>query len=253
MANKKRKRPHQRPRGPVDGTRPEKAAQPRGANVDRRERKQMAREARERARKHVARRDAIRRATVFLVVGAAAVGAFWAINRVASPGSLTEEVSALAADLGCTPVAVPADDPSRRHLEPGESGNYTDRPATSGAHDRSTLGTTVKVFEEPVREENAVHTLEHGGVILFYRNDGSVPQETTDAFARLARENRPVFTAPHANLEDGDGLAFTAWNTVMTCPGTIPANDATTIAQGFVDAFTCTSRAPESGTSDELC
>jgi hypothetical protein len=253
MANKKRKRHPQRPQ-PSDGVRQERPAQPHGANAERRERKQQAREARERARKQAARRAATRRAAVFLGVGALAFGAFWALNRAASPGALTDEVSALAQQLGCTPVDTPADDaPGGLHLEPGESANYTDRPATSGRHDPSTLGTQTKVFTDPVREEQAVHSMEHGGVLLYYRDDGSVSQETIDGLAGIARAERPVFVSPHANLADGDGLAYAAWNTLMTCPGDVPTDDAVTIANGFVDAFSCTSRAPEAGVSNELC
>lgn len=191
---------------------------------------------------------------VVLGVGALAFGGFWALTRAASPGSLTDEVSALAQGHGCTPVDTPADSaPGGQHLQPGESGNYTDRPATSGPHDPSTLGTDAKVFSEPVREERAVHSMEHGGVILYHRNDGSVPQETIDGLAAIAEEQRPVFASPHASLEEGDGLAFAAWNTLMTCPSAVPPSDAVTIANGFVEAFACTSRAPEAGVSDELC
>ena len=251
MANKKRKRPHPRPPRPAEETQPGRAG---GSNADRRERKQQARDARERARKHAARRAAVRRAVVFLVVGLVALGAFWALNRAASPGALTDEVAALAEQRGCSSVDTPADSaPGGQHLDPGESANYADSPATSGAHDPSTLGAETKVFDEPVREENAVHSLEHGGVVLYHRNDGSVPQETIDGLAGIANAERPVFSSPHASLEDGTGLAFTAWNTLMTCPSDVPAADAVTIADGFVEAFTCTSRAPEAGTSDELC
>jgi Protein of unknown function (DUF3105) len=253
MANKKRKRHPQRPQ-PAEGARSDRPAPPHGANAERRERKQQAREARERARKQAARRAATRRAAVFLGVGVLALAGVWALNRAASPGSLTDEVSALAQRLGCTPVDTPADEaPGGLHLDPGASANYADRPATSGEHDPSTLGTDTKVFEEPVREEQAVHSMEHGGVVLYYRNDGSVPQETIDGLAGIAQAERPVFVAPHANLEDGDGLAYAAWNTLMTCPGEVPSADAVTIANGFVDAFSCTSRAPEAGVSDELC
>ena len=252
MANKKRKRPHPRP--PTQGEGSQGPTPQSGASAERRERKQQAREARERARKQAARRAAMRRATVFLVVGVVALGAVYFLNRAASPGELTSEVATLASRLGCSEVDTPADDaPGGQHLDPGQSANYTDRPATSGPHDPSTLGTSTKVFDEPVREENAVHTMEHGGVLLYHRDDGSVPQPTIDALAGLARSERPVFAAPHANLEDGDGLAFTAWNTLMSCPADVPTEYAVTIAQGFVDAFACTSRAPEAGTSDELC
>jgi hypothetical protein len=95
--------------------------------------------------------------------------------------------------------------------------------------------------------------MEHGGVVLYYRNDGSVPQETVDSLTEIARQDRPVFLSPHANLEDGDGLAFTAWDTLMSCPADVPPDDAVTIAESFVEAFACTSRAPEASTSNELC
>jgi hypothetical protein len=251
---KKRKRSHQRPPGSGDDGQPQRPPQTGGANAERRERKQLAREARERARKQAARRDMTRRAVVFLAVGVVGIGAFWFLNRVASPGSLTEEVSTLATNAGCTEVDTPADEaPGGLHLDTGGSANYTDRPATSGFHDPSTLGTGTKVFDAPVREENAVHTMEHGGVLLYHRNDGSVPQETIDGLAGVARAERPVFSSPYAALEESDGLAFAAWNTLMTCPADVPSADAVTIARGFVDAFACTSRAPESGVSDELC
>jgi len=41
------------------------------------------------------------------------------------------------------------------------------------------------------------------------------------------------------------GFAVTAWNKLLTCPGTVTASQATTIAKGFMTAFECTSNAPE--------
>ena len=271
MANKKRKRPRNRPRAAAPsphGSRPDAApatersgparGEPSpargGANPARRERKEEARAARERARKQVARRNATRRAVVLIVISAVALGAFYLLNRAASPGSLTDEVAALAADVGCSDVTLPADHaPGGQHLAEDESANYTQRPATSGFHAPSTLGTEQKVFTEAVREENAVHTLEHGGVLLYYRTEGegAVGQDVIDRLAALAETKTAVFVSPHANLEEGDSLAFAAWNTLMTCPAGVSADDAATIAQGFSEAFECTSRAPEANISSE--
>ena len=45
------------------------------------------------------------------------------------------------------------------------------------------------------------------------------------------------------------GFAVTAWNKLLTCPGTVTASQATTIAKGFMTAFECTSNAPEATSS----
>jgi hypothetical protein len=43
-----------------------------------------------------------------------------------------------------------------------------------------------------------------------------------------------------------------AWNKLQTCPATTTASQAATIANGFIDAFLCTSNAPE-GNLGEGC
>jgi hypothetical protein len=255
MANKKRRRPRNRPSAGGAGPQAAQTAPSRGgANADRRERKQQAREARERARKQQARRRSVRRGVSLLAVGAIAFVAVLALNRAASPGSLSPEVQELASSLGCTEVRTPANNPpANQHLDPGQDANYTERPATSGFHDLSTLGTDTKVFDQPVREERAVHTLEHGGVLLYYRADGpgAVDQDVIEGLASIAEQRKAVFVAPYPDFEDGTSLAMTAWNTVMTCPGDVDGEDAVTIAEDFAQSFECTSRAPESGVSAE--
>jgi len=252
MANKKRK-PRQR-------THPQQAGATRqagadgGANAERRRRKQEAREARERARRQQARSRAVRRGVAFLTVSAVAIGAFYLLNRAASPGDLSPEVKQLAASVGCSEIRMPATNPpANQHLATGEDANYTERPATSGFHDLSTLGTEQKVFTEPVREEQAVHTLEHGGVMVYYRSEGvdAVPADVVERLAGATEGRKAAFVAPYADLEEGTSLAMVAWNTIMTCPGGVSADDASTIATSFVEAFECTSRAPESGVSAE--
>ena len=46
-------------------------------------------------------------------------------------------------------------------------------------------------------------------------------------------------------LPEGTSLALAAWNQLQTCPGTITADEATTVAEGFAAAFECTSVGPE--------
>ena len=52
------------------------------------------------------------------------------------------------------------------------------------------------------------------------------------------------------SLPDGTALAFTAWNKLLTCPAKITADQAATVAQGFIDSFACTNNAPEGKLGD---
>ena len=45
-------------------------------------------------------------------------------------------------------------------------------------------------------------------------------------------------------------LAFAAWNKLLTCPAKITADQAGTVAQGFIDSFACTNNAPEGKLGD---
>jgi hypothetical protein len=247
MASKKRKR---KPRRPTEGPGPQQSG---GANVARRERKDEARAAREAARRRQQQRATFRRAGVFALAGVVGIGVFLYLNRVAAPGSLSDEVLDTAAEAGCSELITPVDDaPGQLHLQPGQQPEYPSLPATSGYHDPAPLPGTPRVYDAPVAETQAVHTLEHGSVIAYYRapGDGGVSQEVVDALRPVANDNPASYLIPHAGLAEDTGFALTAWNKIMTCPGTVSAAQATTLMQGFVDAFACTSNAPEGNVGD---
>jgi hypothetical protein len=245
MAAKKRKR--RPPRTGGGGT----AAPPRGgANAARRERKDEARAARDAERRRQARRSTVRRGVLFATAGVVGIAVFFFLNRVAAPTALADEVVQTATSAGCSELRTPAADaPGGQHLSPGQDANYPELPATSGFHDPAPLPDDPRVSTEPVREEQAVHTLEHGSVIVYYRlpGDGGVSQHVVDALVPVANDNPATYLIPHAELPDGTGLALTAWNKLMTCPGTVTAQQAVTLAQGFVDSYACTRNAPEGG------
>jgi hypothetical protein len=202
----------------------------------------------------VARRGALRRFAALAVAGAVGVGAIWLMGRAASPQPLSAEAEAAAAEAGCdTEVRAPvADAPGNLHLEPGQSPNYTESPATSGWHANSPLPGQPRVLTEPADETLAVHSLEHGSVIAYYRppGDGGVAQDVIDRLGSLAERSPATYVIPYPNLPQGSGLAFTAWNKILTCPGSVSADQAETIAQGFVDSYACTSNAPEGNLGD---
>jgi hypothetical protein len=99
----------------------------------------------------------------------------------------------------------------------------------------------------------AVHTLEHGSVIMYYRptgDPGGLSQDVVAKLAPIAQDNKASYLIPYPDLPDGTALAFTAWNKLLTCPAKISPDQAATVAQGFIDSFACTSNAPEGKLGD---
>jgi hypothetical protein len=212
----------------------------------------MARRERERARKAVARRSAIRRAlTIAGVVTVLAVGAYL-IFSVSSPGSVSARALEVGAAAGCGDILTPAAEaPGGDHLGSGESAGYTEQPATSGPHDPSPLPSEPAVHTEPIREENAVHNLEHGYVILYYRADGpqALGEDVVARLARIAEGQDKVLVAPYPDLEEGTSFAITAWNKLWECPADVTAENAAIMANAFIEAYRGTSNAPEANSA----
>jgi hypothetical protein len=224
-----------------------------GANPDRRERKDEARRAREADRKRLARRSAFRRAIVFGSVGVVVFAGLAYFNRAAATKPLSAAAQAAADAASCSGVVTPASDaPGGLHLSSGQSYSYSEHPATSGYHDPSALPGQPRVYDQPVQETQAVHSLEHGSVIMDYRlpAENGVSQDVVNALAPVANGNHATYLIPYPDLPEGTSLAFTAWNKIVTCPATITAEQATTLAQGFIDSFACTRNAPEGKLGD---
>lgn len=263
MANRKKKR-QRRPSGPAttapkasveDAPEAKQAPSRGGANMARRERKEQARAAREAERKRAARHAAFRRAAVFSVVGLAAVGVLFWLQRAPHAGELPAQAKSAATAASCSQIVTPsADAPGGQHVDEGTPITYDQHPPTSGPH----YGTVVAsndpaVLTEPLDEPASVHFLEHAGVIAYYRADGdsALPQDVIDAVGTVATQQRNMLMAPYPSLPDGTALALTAWNKELTCPATVTAAQATTIANGFATALACTDNAPEGNKSPE--
>ncbi len=259
MANKNKKK-RQRARKRAGGassastSTPKSTSQQVGA-VERRERKEQARKAKEAERKRAARAASVRRAVIFSVVGLAAVGIFYWMQRASGPAPIPQAAVAAARDAGCTGVETPAGSaPGGQHLESGANFEYDQRPPTSGQHDPSSLDVDPKVYTVPVPETRAVHFLEHAGVIVYYRADGeaALPADVVDALTTTVESDASTNTlmAPYPDLPEGTSLALAAWNKLQTCPGSISAAQAQAVTSGFVGSLACSSNAPEPNASD---
>ena len=205
-------------------------------------RKRAARRQREEVRKHrPAAPSAIRRALQVGILSAVAVGAVWFFTRAQAPGRHPAERDprrrgGRRAERCRRPSrARPADSISPQ----GEPFTYDQHPATSGRHDPSPLPPDPHVYTAPVDETAAVHNLEHAYVLIYYRADGpeALPTDVVDGLATLAESEDKVIMAPHPSLDEGTSLALTAWNKLWECPAGVTADQARTIASGFIEAY----------------
>lgn len=112
---------------------------------------------------------------------------------------------------------------------------YARRPPTNGDH--APLWQNCGFYEKPVRDENAVHSLDHGAVWITYRTD--LPKAQLDILSRFARE-RYVLVSPYPGQRAP--VIATAWRNQLQLDS---ANDPR--LRQFVDQFRVTETAPLSG------
>ncbi len=245
MAKKrKRKRPYTPPaaKPSAAASASETKAPAKAAPPQRRQYKEEARRARERAIKSYRRRAAIRRVVTVVGIAALIAGIFWFLTRVGTP-ELSEETVAAAEAAGCSPMERQQDF-GGGHEQPYA---YEDVPATSGRHDPSPLD--AGVYESPQEEAKLVHSMEHAYAVMYYTAEepDATPEEVVGALTEAATDEEKVILAPYAGLPEGTSVAFAAWNYLMTCPSTIEPAQATTIANGWIEAFRGENHAPEPG------
>lgn len=70
-------------------------------------------------------------------------------------------------------------------------------------------------YDEPVVEEHAVHSLEHGAVWLTY--DPDLPASDVDALRRLADQHSYLLVSPFGGV---DGVVASAWGVQVQLDGT---------------------------------
>jgi hypothetical protein len=173
-----------------------------------------------------------------------------------APEPLSAAAAAAGRAAGCTNLDLApaiAGDVPRNHFPTGQSTAYPSQPPTAGNHALDPLPPTERILTTPPDEARAVHTLEHGSVILSYRapgDPGGLPQPVIDALEPVATGNPATYVAPSIELPEGTALSLRAWNVAIDCPASITVAQARTLAHGFVDALACTRNAPEPNNGD---
>ena len=111
---------------------------------------------------------------------------------------------------GCTLKTYPSQ--GRTHVPLSNKFKYNSFPPTSGPHYQQWV--LWGSYDEPVRQIQAVHNLEHGGVVIQYGS--KVPRSTVDELTSFYREDaNALLLAPLPAL--GNKIALTAWTHLATC------------------------------------
>jgi hypothetical protein len=115
-------------------------------------------------------------------------------------------------------------------------------PPAGGAHNPEWLN--CGIFEEPVRPENVIHSMEHGAVWIAYQPE--LPQGQVDVLRQLVRQEQSrrgeplIVLAPLPELETP--IVATAWRAQLKLE-----NAADERLQAFVDRFQRGPFTPEPG------
>ena len=244
MARKKRQGS---PRSSHGGASPGAGPETAGAVQDKRAHREEARRRKELIHRRIRRRRLVRRAVVVgALVGVVGVAGGYVFSRELESRRLNQAAGRLAAEAGCTDV-VDMLDLGRTHLPADQTTTYGQRPATSGLHALSPLRPDPHVYTDPVPETSAVHNLEHGYVLIYYRakGDAALPSQVVGPLADLANGATKVIMAPFLDLQQGTSLAFAAWNKLQQCPPTVNSEQAVSLAEAFIDRFASGGEAPE--------
>ncbi|CAA9474370.1 MAG: putative membrane protein [uncultured Rubrobacteraceae bacterium] len=87
---------------------------------------------------------------------------------------------------------------------------YDQTPPTGGEH--NPVWQNSGFYEDPVRDENAVHTLEHGAVWITYAPD--LPQDQKDQIRELVEGQTCMLASPHEDLPTP--VVASAWGKQLT-------------------------------------
>ncbi|QIN83882.1 DUF3105 domain-containing protein [Rubrobacter tropicus] len=98
--------------------------------------------------------------------------------------------------------------PANQHTD----GNvdYDQTPPTGGEH--NPVWQNEGFYDAPVRDENAVHTLEHGAVWITY--DPNLPQDQKDQIRELVEGQTCMLASPHPDLPAP--VVASAWGKQLT-------------------------------------
>jgi Protein of unknown function (DUF3105) len=94
------------------------------------------------------------------------------------------------------------------HVDTGETVEYVQSPPVGGPHDGTWQN--CGIYSDPIRNENAVHSLEHGAVWITY--DPELPQSDIETLQGMFDDNY-LLMSPYPDQKSP--VVLTAWNTQL--------------------------------------
>jgi hypothetical protein len=128
-------------------------------------------------------------------------------------------------------------------VDVGQAGQHTETPVDYGQSPPAGGGhhpvwQNAGFYEEPVRNETAVHTLEHGAVWITYQP--SLPQGQKDEIRRLVEGQTCMLASPYPGLDSP--IVASAWGKQLRLE-----DAGSPDLEGFVRAYRLGEQTPEAG------
>jgi hypothetical protein len=124
-------------------------------------------------------------------------------------------IPTVSANAACDDVEE-FDDQGYDHIRPGQPHPpYNSDPPTSGWHwaNPQEWG----VYSAPQVQEQIVHNLEHGGIVIQYNNLPAV--DLNRLLAYVANDPRHILVAPYPGLPGNRKIVWEAWTVSQFCAG----------------------------------
>lgn len=173
------------------------------------------------------RKERQRKIRIYTIVGAVVLAVVAAL------------VIAFLADRENVEGVVEFDDLSRDHTE--EPVEYEQSPPVGGAHSATPL--TCGVYPDPVTDENAVHSLEHGAVWITYQPDLDEQDVTALNALVLSQDDTTQGYLILSPYEDQpEPIMMSAWGRQL-----VPDSVDDPRIQEFIDQYVLGRQAPETG------
>jgi hypothetical protein len=191
------------------------------------EQKQQRRAAEERRaaeqRKAAMKRNAITIGAV-VIVGVLVIVLIVA-QRKSGTGPVQDNVGVAEGQAGCGDVEEFEEQKAEHIGIDEEHAPYNSSPPTSGPHYEIPAETTF--FTDQIPEEQVVHNLEHGAIVIWYSPDA--PEETLDDIEALVdQEPTATVALPYTDLESPYTFALSGWTVLQKCEK---------VSQDVVDEF----------------
>ena len=153
--------------------------------------------------------------------------------RIRKSAAVAATMAILVAGCGGPPEGTKSfQDLRRRHVE--HPVRYEQSPPVGGKH--APYWQDCGFYSEPVRNENAVHSMEHGAVWITYRP--GLPEKQVDKLRQMAESQTQVLVSPYPDLPSP--VVASAWGEQLRLDSATDPH-----LKQFVKSFRRGSQAPE--------